>query len=373
MSLIVANASTPPEQVASLDAQIRGLLRDSAMPGWVELALTREPSYFGSLSVQGKHNQVIADVRDSQVVAMGCRSIRPVFVNGYGQQIGYLSGLRLASEFRGARTLFEGFRLLRSLHDDGRVKAYLTTIIDGNDYARRILTSRRALLPTYHDRGRYYCYAINLNRRRRPRRYSKGLQVVRGDQVPRADLIDLLATGGRRRQFFPVIEPDDLDSEYMRGLARQGFRVALHHDRIVGAIAAWDQSSFKQEIVCCYRPTVRRLRPVLNAGLRVAGYRPLPEAGQPTKTLYASFVCIEDDRPEVFLEIMEDLCQEHKGGDFHFLALGLAENDPLRPAMKGLFAFQYVSRMYLVYWEDGEAFFGSVDGNLPAYLELATL
>jgi hypothetical protein len=197
--------------------------------------------------------------------------------------------------------------------------------------------------------------------------------VVRGDQVPRSDLIDFLNTGGRRRQFFPVIAADDLDSESLQGLTQQGFRVALHHDRIVGAIAAWDQSNFKQEIVCGYRPAVRRLRPVLNAGLRIAGYRPLPETGQSLKTLYASFVCIEHDRPEVFLEIMEDLCQEHKGGDFHFLALGLAENDPLRPAMKVFFTFQYVSRVYLVYWEDGEAFCRSVDADLPAYLELATL
>ena len=78
MSLIVADASTPPDQVASLDAGIRGLLHDSAMPGWVELALTREPSYFGSLRVQGKHKQVIMNVRDSRVGTVGCRTIRSV-------------------------------------------------------------------------------------------------------------------------------------------------------------------------------------------------------------------------------------------------------------------------------------------------------
>ncbi len=374
MSLTVIDDSTSPEERSLRDGQIRELLRDSAMPGWVELAMVREPSYLESLRVHGHTNQTIVDVRDDRVVAVGCRSIRAVYVNERQEEIGYLSGLRVAPEARAGRSLLDGYRRLRSLHEgDGRVKAYLTTIIEDNEKAIRLLTSGRGSLPRYEDRGRYFSCAINLNRRRRRRSVRRGLEIVPGDAIPRVELLAFLGTGSQRRQFFPNIGANGLDEATGHGLRQADFRVAIRQGRIVGTVAAWDQSRFKQELVCGYRPGVHRLRPLINTGLRLAGYRQLPAPGERLRTLYAAAVCIEDDRPEVFLALMETLYQTYKSGEFHFLAIGFAENDPLYTALGHFFHFKYVSRMYLVYWEDGEEFCRSLKAEPPMYFELATL
>ena len=137
------------------EKQLRELLRGSAMPGWVRLAFGREPDFFQSLDVQGKSNQVLISLEQGRVVGMGCRSIKPLLVNGEQMELGYLGGLRLHPDIRRTGLLARGYAALRRLHEENPMPAYLTTVIENNTEVRGLLTSGRAGLPHYLDHGRY--------------------------------------------------------------------------------------------------------------------------------------------------------------------------------------------------------------------------
>src|SRR5436305_9094059 len=127
------------------DAELRQVLAATPMPGLISVSYRREPSYFGAAVVSGGFHQVLA-VRDAaadRIAGFVSRAIRPMFVNGRPEPIGYLSALRALPEYRNRGLLARGVFHLRRLHADGRAKLYLATIAEGNETAIRILTSGR--------------------------------------------------------------------------------------------------------------------------------------------------------------------------------------------------------------------------------------
>ena len=79
------------------DADLRSLLRENPTAGSISLAFEREPCYFDASVIEGPfHQTIVARGSDSgNVIAVGNRSVRPLFVNGQVQAIGYLSQLRV--------------------------------------------------------------------------------------------------------------------------------------------------------------------------------------------------------------------------------------------------------------------------------------
>ncbi len=343
------------------------------MPGWVRLAFGRDPDFFQGLGVQGKENQALVALQGERVVGVGCRSIKPVYINGKRTDIGYLGGLRLIPEARRTTVLARGYAALRKLHEDNPVPIYLSTVIEDNIAARRLLESRRAGLPCYLEDGRYFTYAINLNRYRYG--HSSPIVILRGDEIGPEAIVRFLEKEGARRQFFPVIETQDFGSEYLRGLALKDFRVAIDRERqnILGVVALWDQHAFKQNRVESYAPTIGWMRPVLNTALRLTGFRNLPAPGEALNSLYLAFPCVQGDNVEILRALLEHLYLEYRNSGHHYLLLGFHERDPLRSVSSHFLTFQYISRFYRVCWEDGLDFVHALDSSRIPYLELATL
>ena len=142
---------------------------------------------------------------------------------------------------------------------------------------------------------------------------------------------------------------------------------------ILGAAAAWDQNAFKQTLVRGYAAPLRRLWPVINGVLRVAGFGALPHPGEALPMIYIAFLCVRDDNPEVTRVILEQIYADRQAGDCRFLVVGLHERDPLRPVMRAFPVFRYTSRLYLVCWDDGMEFVRSLDPARIPHLEAATL
>lgn len=354
------------------EEQLRGLLRGSAMPGWVRLAFGREPDFFHGVGVQGKASQVLIALERGRVVGMGCRSIKPMWINGQKMDFGYLGGLRLDPRVRRTGLLARGYAALRRLHEAQPAPAYLTTIIEGNAAARGLLTSHRAGLPHYLDQGRYITYAINLNRRRR--RHDSPVEIRRGDEVGLEAVVAFLAEAGAKRQFFPAIEAADFGTAYLRGLEPADFRIALNgRGEIAGLAAVWDQTAFKQTFVRGYAWPIRLCRPLLSGALRLAGFRGLPPPGERLAALHVAFPCVRGDDPRIMRALLERIYAERQHGGHHFLLLGLHERDPLAAAASHFLTFRYLSRLYLACWDDGLDFVKGLDPGRIPHLELATM
>lgn len=356
------------------EAMLRRLACEEAMPGWVRLAYAREPNWFHGQEVLGHLSQTMVALDDTaEVIGCGVRAVRKAYINGRAADIGYLCGLRSLPRVRGSLALAHAYRFFRRLHvSDGRTQAYLTTIVDDNVEAIRVLTSGRATLPAYQDRGRFITTAILLGRRR-PRRPPEGLEVHTGAEVPLERIVEFLRKEGPRRQFFPVLEPSTFDTPQWRGFAPASFRVALRREQIVGVTAGWDQSAFRQVVVAGYAPALRITRPIVNLALAAVGRRPVPAPGQELKFFHAVFSCVRENDSVVFAALLERLFADNRRSPYDCFVVGLHECDPLRAALRGFPSFEYVSRLYLACWEDGRPFCETLDPSLIPHLETALL
>lgn len=355
------------------DPQLRALLRDHAMPGWVHLALEREPDFFAAASIQGDLSQTIVALEDAAVVGMGCRSVREVYLNGQSASLGYLGGLRLQERSRGRTALARGYRFLRQLHEDGRTAAYLSTIIEKNRSVRELLAGGRAGLPCYKDLGRYVTFAVALGAWPPGRKARRDLVVSHATPSALDDVVAFLNERGRRRQFFPVVRRQDFGAPAWRGLAPQDVLTARGGDgRIEGVAACWDQTAFKQTRVVRYCRSLATGRPLLNAALHLAGIPGLPDEGTVLPALNLSLVCVRDDDPGTLAALLNVAHAEYRRR-FGWLMIGLHERDPLCRAIRRQTSLRYTSRLYAVHWDDGQSVIDALAPEYVPYLEVATL
>ncbi len=355
------------------DADIRRLLRQNPVPGQQDVTYEREPDYFLGSSIMGPLSQTLVarHVESGQVVGVATRSVRPLFVNGEVETVGYIGQLRVDQSHRGRWLVPMGFRLFHELHGDAATTGYITTIIEGNAEAEGILVEKaRRHYPAYRRLDRLFTLALVV---RRPRKVmASTFEILSGDEVGLHEIVSFLHAQGRRKQFFPVLSEDDFNGDTTRDFNVSNFAVACRGDEILGVLGLWDQSRYKQSVVHAYGPQLRRLRPFYNVGARVLGAHPLAAPGQPIHFAYASFACVAEDDPSIFHALLTQVYNQAAAGGFAFLMLGLSETDPLLAVGRKWLHIPYTSTLYSVCWQGDEAWHEKIDGRVP-YVELGTL
>jgi hypothetical protein len=265
-----------------------------------------------------------------------------------------------------ARFLSRAFGLFRALHEDGRAPFYLVSVVAGNDPARRLLTSGLPGFPQLRPLGRLETLAIHLGRLRRPLPLPGGLRLEEGSEALLPAVLACLDRNGRRRQLAPrwtaeiLCQPDSTP-----GLAAADFLLVLDGERVVGCLAAWDQSRVKQLVVRGYAGALAGWRPLLNLLAPLGGWPRLPAPGTGLRSCYASHLAIDGDDRAVFAALLRSVYNRAAGRGCRLLMIGLDADDPLRSALAGYRATSYPSDLYLAAWEDGEAAAAEVDGRLP--------
>ena len=358
------------------DSSLRAVLRKVSMPGRTSLSFQTEPSFLAAEGAGNMESQVIA-VRDTYtdgIVAMGSRCFRLMFVDGEIQLGGYLHGLRGLPEVRGGTLLARGYRFLRQLHGDGRVPYYVTTILDDNEYAKGLLTSRRAGLPVYEPRGHLKVFLLPLYRRTHSGRRPSS-RVVRGmhSHLLSAALESVNAFN-RRHQFGPYYTPDDFERKttLLPHFDPDALYMYQKGSEITGTLGIWDQTAFKQWVVTRYSWPYRLAAPFSPLGALLGLIPKLPGVGTPIQLLYASFLtCIPGDE-ETLEDILEVVVGDWSQLGYTFLAVGVHERSPLCNLFGTLAQETLSSAIYLVYWPE------LLSCPLPSqhlvpHLEIATL
>jgi hypothetical protein len=362
------------------NAALRRLLRDNPMPGSISLTFEREPDYFVAAGLDGTLSQTVVsiDEQTGECQAMGARSVRPVYLNGKVQDIGYLGHLRVDLR-RGwglslARQFARSFAKFHELHGDGRVPFYLASIITENMPARRLLTAKIPGMPLAREYARMFTYAISPRRVRRETALPRGIRLERATPEHIPEIAACLQRNGARRQFAPHWPAHDLFTPARTpNLLPEDFSLAMQGSRVVGCLAIWDQTPFKQTIVRGYSGSMARWRPLINRLAHWIDVPYLPEIDAPFPYCYASHMAIDQDDPQIFLALLRAACNETVRRWFKYFMIGLSESNPLRPVLtRSYLHITYASQLYLVAWEDGLAAIGRVDGRVPG-LEIAVL
>ncbi len=351
------------------DPDLRRLLRENPMAGLISLSFEREPNYFDASAIESNfHQTLVARATESgEIIGVGNRSVRKMFVNGVAQDVGYMSQLRIHPKYgKGlylARGLAQGFKLYRALHADGRAPFYLMSIIEDNLPARRLLTSGLPDYPCAKEYARLFTYAIYPTRRKRDLPLPRSLRLARGDEKYTKNIVNCLNRNNARKQFAPLLTCDSL---FICDLSPADFVLALDGERVVGCLALWDQSAFKQTVVRGYSETLARWHKWINVFARFGFFPYLPEPNTHLRHSYASHLAIDDDDPAIFAALLRALYNHNLERGFSYFMLGLAEANPFREAVKAYRPLTYISQIYLVTWEDGLNAVSQVDTRLPA-------
>lgn len=341
----------------------------------MRITLPREPDFFASTAVEGQEVDVVVacEKNSGAVVGLGVRTEKDAFVNGAPNRIGYLGGLRIAPGSRGGRVLFKGYRLLRKFHRQGRARLYLTTIMQDNRVVRDLLSSGRAGLPAYRDLGTFHTRFLNPGLcRKLPA--ATNVRIRLADESDLTPIVSFLRSGSRR-QFYPCYRREDFEGAdgLLRGIHPGDILLAEEANEIVGTLAVWDQTPFKQSRIESYSGWLRCLRTLYNVYARGRRMPTLPVAGQELRYGTQALVCISGDNPEVYSALLrEALMRMEASGHLPLLAAGLHERDPLLPVLKSLPGFGCDSQVYVCHWPDGEEEWRKLDRR-PPYIELGAL
>lgn len=342
------------------------------MSGLIRFSFDRSPDYFAALRVEGRHTDVLVsrEMKTGGVIATGQRSVKNVFVNGVSTPVGYLSGLRVGTSVRSAGFLSQGYARLNALQAQHPAPFHLTTIMEDNSPARRVLLSKRLGLPAYHDLGRFCCMALSLQGKSRSR---SSLSLRRARAADAVSIIEFLNREGGNKQFFPEYRMEDFGRSdgLLPQLEWQDVCLAFHGPELVGMLAAWDQQKFRRWRVTGYTPWLGRCRHLLNLVARLRHMPLLPPSGETLNAFNLALVCIRDNDREVFRGLLDEVVRPPRNRYACFLA-GLHERDSLLPELLSRPHVPLTSRIYRVDLDNQDRAHLNLDGRVP-YLELGSL
>jgi hypothetical protein len=356
------------------DAEVRRLLRETPLPGSVQLSLEREPEALGSAGIEGDvHDVIVARERATgRLAAIASRSSRERYVNGRASRVGYLGQLRVAPAFRRhAGLLDDGFESCRGLRGRDGASIHLASVVAENAGARRLLERGRSGWPVFRVVDRLATFAIPA----RPGRLrGDAAGIVPGDRVGISDLAAVLDRFNRRHQFAPCWRAEEIEEPgRLRGLQPRDFLVALDRGSVAGCLAIWDQRSFKQVVVRGYAGALGRWRPLVNLLGPVFGAPRLPPVGSQLQFAYLSHLAVDDDDPEVAIALVGEALRGARERGIDYVALGLSASGPLAASIQRTFAHRrYESVLYAVVWPDSANAADALDRR-PSHPEIAIL
>lgn len=347
---------------------LRRLLRENPLTGNIHVSLEREPSAFQAAGISGDSYQLMlaSGGEPRHVIASGGRFELMAWINGESRRIGYFGELRAEGGLRTRRQLLLGsYRKMREFHDAGNVRFYLTTIIEDNRRARRLLEAGLGDMPTYRPLETMVTFTIPARLGARRLRRSHPVQPAGPEH--RDAIVERLAAHGRRYQFQPVWTRETLGSATRcRGLAADDFIVWPSRDGIRACVALWDQRAYKQTVIRGYAPQLARARPLLNLVAPLAGRPRLPPAGARLESAFLSHLAVDEDDSEALAALVAAACRNAARRGIDYAMVSLAARHPLASVIRKRFpCHDYVSMLYVVFWEDGRADADALDDRIP--------
>ncbi len=352
------------------DANILKFLNSSPSDGKVQVHLRRVRSFFDSIRVFGDRSDVLLleNEKESEILGVGIYSEKSTFINNDLHSTGYLSELRLSPKVKKRGHLARGYRELKNIMNRGTASISYTTIMGGNDEAESILTSRRAGLPFYKRIADYRTIFLGA-KKCFFKSQGHDVRMATSDDVP--ELVAFYQQYGRQKNFFPSVTEEELLSinGVYQGISYSDFFIALDDDKIVGAVALWDQSQFRSWFVAHYDFKVALFRILYNAYAYFTGAPFFPKKQRDVRYKTLSLICAKDNDRSIFESLFNFIWKKTtllKGLDL--VMLGVTSNDSLGELLECPH-HEFKSSVYTVSWDENALL---IDDR-PIYIELGTL
>jgi hypothetical protein len=245
-----------------------------------------------------------------------------------------------------------GYELFRQLHEQGGPSIYLTSIVADNLRARRLLERGVKGMPTYRFLGEFVTAVIRV----RHKFANPGLQIVQGSNELAAEIVELLNGDQQKYQFAPVWTADEVEPG--------NFGIVYSKSGTPTACAAlWDQRAIKQTVVRGYSYGLRWARPLVN----LLGRARLPRVGQAISHAFISHLAVDAREPETAAGLIQFLSGMASAREIDYLTVGFDARDPRLAHLRKVFRpREFISRIYVVHWEDGEEAARGLDDRLLA-------
>ena len=359
---------------AADDEILRQMLRQTPLPGWVSLSFEREPSLLMAAALEGETHRVIVakDAVSGRVIGFFTRSVRKVFINGGTETVGYLGQLRFeSSRSRVVSAMRQGYAYWRDhVRQPSECQFDLTAVLADNRPARRLLEAGIDGLPTYTPLADFSTLAIKTSH------HSWDGAVAPGTPERLDEIACFLRRQYRAYQFAPCWTGDELRRLCaVGGLRPDDFLLVEENGDIVGCVAIWDQTSFKQTIVRGYSRSIRMTRPLINIAAPLAGLPSLPPVGTGLRQAFLSHLAVIPGREQDLLPRLVRAARtraRERGAEV--VLIGGASSHPSIAATKREFRhLEYKSIIYLVHWPEIPSAIDHIDRGQLAFLELATL
>ena len=341
---------------------ILSLLDHLPMGHLVKIIYKRNPDYFYGTEIQGYQHQIlIATKNNDEIIAIGARHLKEVYINGKKKNIGYLSDLRINSDGTKHYILANGYKYMHSLMNDNQGYLHLTTIIEDNRSAKAALTweNKHKNIPNYYSLGRINTYCIiPLLFKRTPNDYV----ISRGSLQNLPDIVDFLNKEGRNKQFYPVYTAQYFLN--LRDFKIEDFCIAYKNNKIVGVLAKWNQAGFKQLFLQKYSGIMKWIYFLF--------HRFLPKENSNINYSYIAFMAFKDNNPKIFKNLLIYAYNNLRQQNEKYFLIGMFKDDPLNQALNGFIKFTYKSRLYIAEYKSDKEIKNLIDNRLP-YVEVATL
>jgi len=303
------------------------------MGGTISIRIDRHPDFFRLLDRRGRSHVLVAE-EDGRII--GCVSVArvSVHVDGRCESVHYLGDLKTHPQHRGTGL---AVRLLKSMHRDlleADADLVMCTAAYGNKNVLPFFDGR-AGLPKAVALGTFNVYQI-LPSPRRPRMRAYDIQ----EEPDHPDLCRLYNDHFRRYQFGPVFQPSSLHMS-RHWVARSG-------GAIRAALSLVDIGDAKQNVL---------IRLPFGLGIFVSFLRPLrhlfpianiPEKNHPIRILYIKAWACHEDQDKALDLLIQTARNVSLKENFHFLAIGVHEKDPLGKRLTKYTKFTFKSMGFVV-------------------------
>lgn len=326
---------------------LKRLLKHSPMSGDIQLSYQREPDFFAASEIEGDVSQIVVAKAEDQIVGCFSHSQYQAYIDGLPQSVAYLGQLRSLPAYRHKiRYIKQGFETCRAIDQHSNADFSFTSIVSDNHTAKRLLNAGLKTLPEYKPLADISTLAIPV----KPVKPSENVRPASEKDIP--SIVAFLNSENSRYQLAPVWHEEDFNSKRTRGLSPNDFLLFYENDQLVGCLAVWDQSSFKQYVIAGYAKKIERWRWLNNLTTKFMGGIHLPAIDEPLHYAFLSHLAVKDDSPEVMQLLMKAALAQARKKEISVLLLGMDTRRSLCTSIKGSFNYlEYKSTVYSVKWD----------------------